>query len=419
MINTISQGASSLRGKSLLASLYIIVLSFPFIGLPGASFDTQPWAYIVSVLLMGFLIGGRKLLVPRFIQKYIILSLLFLGIKIAFDALLVHEGYVFSSTTLFRQIFSYTSIIVIFLAVYNYGRKPNRSLFYFVFVVWFFSGVLQIIVPDIFSSILPRVSTSDTRGVTGLASEPTHYARQLALLLVLAVYLFYKRVLTRFDLLFVTYMVVFNVLFVAKSFTGLAFIGPIVITVAWVLYPRLRAVLIPFTIVLVIGFFYAAFQFMPGSRLVQLTVLLFQDPESLSNFGAYRRITNVPTSLYVGFVQYSGWGLGFGREFSHIPSTYSQSAFSSLSVNPHGGVLGIVHLAGVLGIPWILFWVHLLFKPSFFAKGSGPVLLMLGICLAILCFFEGTTAQPFLAYVASIIYKEEYQVYVQRFNSAY
>ena len=174
--------------------------------LPIFKTDVQPYFVLAGLL---FLFSIKPLKLP-FEFGYVILIVL-VGFIILLLDFIFYDFFEFSKSV---QKFSKYLVFLIssicfyeYLKLYGFPLKPIKVFCYSSLVV----GLIQLIINRrFFDFFLYRISTDDSRGVTSIMSEPTHFGMYcLFLLLILKVYNYKKN-----DLYLI---LLFNIIFLSQS----------------------------------------------------------------------------------------------------------------------------------------------------------------------------------------------------------
>lgn len=155
---------------SLKKCLWLLFIYFSF--MPWVSFriiemDTQPYFIIISIILL--ILNFNKKFDPR-ILYLLALSLSSLVIGLAY-------GHFDSGT--FRSIATYSTpffVTTAFYFCYRHNEKSFKFHLLLINLIWIFAAILQKVLNPYVLSFLVEVRTSDGRGVTSFAPEPTHFA---------------------------------------------------------------------------------------------------------------------------------------------------------------------------------------------------------------------------------------------------
>lgn len=161
----------------LLTSLFFIFCFFPYLKII-PNLDTQPGALILGSLLMFIYIYFDK----KINKKLIIILLLTFGTIVFLDYSKLFESL--------RGILSYYSIGIITYSTYKSlkNRFLIKRILEYSINVWFICGLIQTIYKRNFLEFMVNgMRTSDSRGVTSLAPEPTFYGITCVFLLILVV----------------------------------------------------------------------------------------------------------------------------------------------------------------------------------------------------------------------------------------
>ena len=142
----------------------------PFISLIRMPMDIQPWAIIVSAIII---LKQKEIAVNRTIIY--ILFTMFIATFFLILSLFKNETGLF---LIFRKYMNYISLGVIVIAGYNIflqSKEINESWIKIIILLWLVAGVLELIFPASAKIIMPGSRTSSGRGVVGLAMEPSFY----------------------------------------------------------------------------------------------------------------------------------------------------------------------------------------------------------------------------------------------------
>lgn len=153
---------------SLLGIMLFVACCFPYISLIDTPFDTQPYAIILATLIIVlFYLYKKDLGIPKMLLPFMLI--LAYSITLFLLAESISMGL--------RSIVGYASVPLIAWASFATFKYIKGKYFILVVVTWLLFGIVQLLIAKDFGSfILPRLSTSDTRGITSLATEPSFYA---------------------------------------------------------------------------------------------------------------------------------------------------------------------------------------------------------------------------------------------------
>lgn len=154
-------------GKSFLARFFMLAVFFPWVSFRLNSMDTQAWAFILSIF---FILSCIRYKVNKYafliflLPFFCLFLLLFLDLnKHVLLALRGLAAYIFFTFVFFSS----------FLYVKIYGF-PVRLLFFSNYTYVFF-GVLQALFGNVAVIFFSAIRTTESRGVTSLAVEPTNF----------------------------------------------------------------------------------------------------------------------------------------------------------------------------------------------------------------------------------------------------
>ena len=171
-------GQSKVRSaKSLPAGILLVLMLFPYASPFRLPFDTQPTAMVFATLLVtGLLIRERgSFYLPNLSALH--------AVPLAYATLhLIHGGFSFDAA---RSMAAYWSVLVLSVAGYWFHRRVDPRIFVGAVAAWLLAGVAQATVSrDAMAWIVPRLSTSLDRGMTGFAPEPSYFGAMAIVFLV-------------------------------------------------------------------------------------------------------------------------------------------------------------------------------------------------------------------------------------------
>ncbi len=253
----------------LIYYIFIFFLLFPFVRLYDFGTDIQPYALVLSIVL-----------VLKIKPKLVFPILLYLVIFIS--SLLVFLIDPSNPVNSMRSIANYASLFFISYSLYWLVSKKIElvlleKIIKFSLYVWLSAGLLQILVDRELLDFIISVRTTDNRGVTGLAPEPTFYG-MILLFYGLILYLLNKN-----NIIHVFFCLV-GILFLAKSSMALLYvISILVISIALQknikIYHKVLIVALSFPLV----FFAVGDQ---DTRLGYIVSSLLKDPMALLEIDA-------------------------------------------------------------------------------------------------------------------------------------
>lgn len=153
----------------ILGVFFFFLCLFPYISLIDTPFDTQPYAIAFSFVLLFLLFTLKKdLKLP-----VILLPFIFVFAYSLFIFLVRSSDW----SNGLRSLIGYASVCFIAIGSYHTFNQVKGKHFATAVMIWFIFGVIQLLVNKDFGSfLLSRLSTSDDRGVTSLAVEPSFYS---------------------------------------------------------------------------------------------------------------------------------------------------------------------------------------------------------------------------------------------------
>lgn len=189
--------------------IFIVFSFFPYVSPIPNNFDSQPFAMIFGLffLMLRFLNGGglSKQLISLVILLYVFIVLFILDIFLFNNFRLVA-----------RTLANYLSLCLLPVAFYYFLKQYGfpKIIFKFTILIYTFIALIQTFVSKYIFEFLVHVRTTDSRGVTSLAPEPTFYGIicYLFLLVIILSDTFSKKEKIIYGLL-----LVFQIILLAKS----------------------------------------------------------------------------------------------------------------------------------------------------------------------------------------------------------
>jgi hypothetical protein len=295
-------------------TVVLFAIFFPWVSFRLNDLDSQPWSFVLCSL---YLVSKRRIFFGKVFSSIFLLLVLSFGIILSSPRI--------DEFSAIRSIIGIGSIFSVSLFIFNLkcSNKDLLPVILFVNVVWLLAGFLQIIFNPFIFDFVVNVRTSETRGVTSLAPEPTFYA---VLLLTISWMLMVESRASQKNPL-VRYILPLNlisILFVAKSSMGALYI--FVILFLFFLYKSLNGVKDAFR-----GLFFISFgllglvysvRFLVGTRLYDIFVKLVDSPSLLIDLDASinQRLSHIYYSVG-GFVDNYGWPHGVNSFSSYAASS--------------------------------------------------------------------------------------------------
>ncbi|ENQ8176722.1 hypothetical protein [Vibrio parahaemolyticus] len=144
-----------------------IVLAFQFF--PWLSFrmfegDTQPWPLLLSLIASLFFIKNKVDKAAVMVLCAFIFSFCLAIVYCRFDVLTI------------RAIFGYLTLFSVYYFYLEYKKRYDaKAIIIATNIIWIVAGLIQVLVDPYVFDFLVHTRTSEARGVTGLAPEPTFY----------------------------------------------------------------------------------------------------------------------------------------------------------------------------------------------------------------------------------------------------
>lgn len=331
---------------NILLNLSLISIFFPWVSFGILQLDTQPWFIILSSAFV-FVNIERKLCKPVCFSLLLFISSVSVGVAYGnFDFLF------------FRAILSYYSFFIVLCSYYimrAYYIFPIKVLIVSNFI-WLFSGLLQVVLDKHVLSFLVHVRTTDDRGVTGLAPEPTFYGIFLFFMSWL-LYLERDGIQKSIFNLLIILNVVF-IVFVAKSSMVILFLMiSIFLYFVFNIFSVKRILLVSVFLFLSVLFVLNLGYLFEGSRVYKLVMLLQDNPLYIISRDASinERASHVYFSISYFFSDF-GYPHGF-HAFSQVID-YGRSQSNGLFW--WGGVDNKI-MSGLGGVLFELGWFSLIF----------------------------------------------------------
>lgn len=159
-----TKGADLNLGVGLLALFFCLV---PWASWGTNSLDSQPWPLVFSALYIALRLPSLQL-------PGVYLFLLVYTLFVVAVGLLVQDVAPFSAV---RSVASYLTIPVVTIFFYDFIRRhgvPTRAIC-LVNAMWIVVGVVELFMPS-WVNWMSMTRTTEDRGVTSLAAEPTYFA---------------------------------------------------------------------------------------------------------------------------------------------------------------------------------------------------------------------------------------------------
>lgn len=305
--------------KSVIKNVFIFFSFFPFVG-PNIGSDMQPFALVAAVFL---LIIYRRIVIPYKIWIYS--SILIIALISVYSVVYV------PLLDVIKRLFSYISLIMIYVASYTVYNKENffdfekKSKIYNC--IWaLVGGVQYYFINDFLTFLVPLSRTTESRGVCSLASEPSFYGYMCFLFFVFA--LSYKKHKIIFCLLSFI-----QTIFFAQSTVALLYFVVFAIWYAIFKIIELNPKQICYYIITIgcaVFFIYSWIQKNEDSRMGFLIMQMVSDPSYLlvTDASVQSRYNSIEKSFSEGGIP-TPIGLGGGLLHSGFGSVFYELGFFS------------------------------------------------------------------------------------------
>jgi hypothetical protein len=164
-----------------LTIIFFVLALFPYITFWHTSFDLQPWALLLGVILSVLFFVKEHKTIPQPLQ---IVGAITLYAGVIFAVLLLkHQASLFDGT---RSMVDYISLFIFtYVGFYTFKTVPEK-VYIIAIIVWLLGAAAQLYYgPHILAPFLSRLSTDSSRGMTSFASEPAFYASFAVTMMIL------------------------------------------------------------------------------------------------------------------------------------------------------------------------------------------------------------------------------------------
>ncbi len=340
----IIKSSKILSVNRLLICLFIFSCFFPCVTFLPSVTDSQPYAFIFSLLLM-FLYFERKIIIDFF----------YLFIVVLYSVLLLFFHEIDSMAI--RSLYCYMSMFFISYITYRTFHLFNDS-FYKIYksivFIWFIVGFIQTFIePDFLYFLVARnlksSSLSGGRGVISLMTEPAGYG-QMCLCFIIIGYLNFEK---KYKMKLIYFLLIIQLIFFAKSSTYI-----FVFIVSFVLFYFYKIIFnkdvysIAFIFILLLLFYFVlpiVLDSFLDYRIGYLLRYLFNNPsEFIASDGSGQiRICHIIFSFY-GFIENYGMPHGYGMFFPYLDSVHLNYSFSETVSTSSDNVRILSNIGSVL-----------------------------------------------------------------------
>lgn len=328
-------------GKQLLDKLLEIGLYltcfFPFVTFIYTGVDTQPYAIMMALIIILIYWIRENILISK-ANMLIICICAIMGIYVLL------EFGTMSIEQLFSGYFPYAALMIIPYGTYLILTKNggiNEGYVKGIIWCWFLVGFMQKYINSSFAyPILTRYTTNATRGVVGLATEPSAYGYMCVFMMIFVMQFKTKKLLYLVNLLI-------QIVLFASSSVALVYIAVYMILIVFNEILRHKKFAFIRTMLLSgagVGGLYLMYRYIPRTnRIGSLLYYLFNQPDKFFNDGSIRlRIMAIEQSI-TGFAEYRG--LPHGISNIRIMSGVGELLYS-------GGFLSVLVLMVIAYILW-------------------------------------------------------------------
>ncbi|AKG74355.1 hypothetical protein [Salinicoccus halodurans] len=408
--------------KNILAVLLFFACAFPYISLIDTPFDTQPYALMLSTLIVIlFFFAEKQVRVSRYIVLY------------GFFALYATLIFMFSHPSLdgIRSLVGYVSVFVIAFGSYLTFKYVKSRTLNIVIISWFLFGLIQLVISkDFGSSILPRLSTSESRGITSLAVEPSFYSIMCLFFFLYNDYFKSAGKLSNKKYWFN------NSLLIIQIFISQAAIGVMILVFYLVLravskgefFKAFASILGVFTTLTFFIWIVLSNHSLLTTRAGSLIYMTVHDPMYIINNDG--SVTDRLAHILISFISiFHNFGLGFGfgtwteNAFEEIGKNYSFIVeLSSVNLTLGGRVMSgwgtVLYELGIIGLLFIIIYFFIIMRGYKKTKGKmKQFILYSGVTIAFIMMNAVPISLPifcysigFLAYIGNNYYQEEKQL---------
>lgn len=335
-----------------------IFLLFPFIGFINGT-DVQPTFVLLTLfyIVLKFL---KLKLSESFVATLLIIGAHFL-VRHIFEIDILTSRYFLTS------ILSFLTPLVVYIFIYNNKNVIDLKLVTIALIVYTIIGLIHFYDPWLLSSLVSRSDDSinmimnSGRGVRSLTNEPSHLGKILISLNLLIIYFLYKR--REFALIAISTFIIFLLTVILSQsayMIGMHFFLLLsTVTICnWKVFLKysIFVCLILTTLILFIDF-----ETIEGRRVYSIIGIMYNNPESLMDFGAFKRAVNIPVSIDSA-IHYGFLGAGGSEEkfISTIDTPIGDYTYVVSNRNV-GGFIEYLLRYGLLSIPFYAFLTYLLF----------------------------------------------------------
>lgn len=354
-------------GLGALPFCLLALIFFPWVSFSTNSFDTQPWiVFFIPLYFLLLFVFGKKI----YWDRYLLLLLVVFFLSVCSVFLFTVVNYDVLDFSIIRVLASYLIFFIAIVFLYDFAIKNLDKIKYVIFYfngVWLFFGFLQVVLGKYIFTFLVAVRTSDERGVTSLAPEPTFFG--LVLLFFNLFYLIFSQYKLFGVFKYLFFVNCFFIFFVAKSALALILLFVLFFLILVKNVSALTALKLIFAGVLI---FFVFVNFLSSTRIYTIfsivldggfLKLLLVDQSVLSRF------LSVIYPYYIGFKNNLLPGGFYGFEsFGQLSISIDGSYITYMSSNKIMSYFGAVFFEmGFLTLSLYLIFFYCIFNGTFFS----------------------------------------------------
>lgn len=247
--------------RKILCFLFLFFVFFPYIQIINLGTDMQPYAVLIGALLLPFykkkVTWSETLIIVIFSSSFLILMISELNILVV------------------RSLFNYFSLLIVSFMAFRILRSKLINFDFFLkacIAIWFVVALIQSYISrEFLTFIVSGARTTENRGVTGLAPEPTF----LGIVFVFFI-LYLLHIDTRHKKKFIILCVI-GIVLLAKSSMAVLFLA-VLLFLYLLTHLSVKLIFAVFLLVVLTPVVISNFE---GSRLLYLFESVLDDPASL------------------------------------------------------------------------------------------------------------------------------------------
>jgi hypothetical protein len=395
--------------EKILANILFLMVLFPYVTPLNTPFDTQPFSMLLAGIMFSLYIMKKRDSMP----KSLFVLMLLIPYAIVLTLLLTSD-----LISGLRSLAGYFTIFFVGFATYQSFHLIKHKLLIFAAWLWLFVGIIQFFFLKSFGHwILPRISTSEARGVTSLAVEPSYYAIVMVFMMLLNEIFYAKGYFNKNQYKLLIALASIQII---MSFSGMGFLFLIVFTVSksisvimtQSLNKKLKSIL---AVSVVLTSILIAFTSIPKLAYSRAGILISQfwvDPASviLYDYSIAQRLSHIIISSLSIF---QNFGLGFGvGEFelkvhnviSDLP-TPIRNLFITQGIDPGGRIMSgwgsSIFELGIIGLIPLTVFIYIMLKAM--RKKHKEVYVTCFLVVFLLMWMAVPYSFPLFAYLLGVV----------------